>query len=279
MTGAGDPVPAVAPLSEPSAARTPVLLIHGQPGGVRDWDRVVAAIDDRAETIAYHRPGWHGRRRPTGLAGNAAAALEQLDARSIERAIVAGHSFGGGVAAWLATHHPERVAALVLIAPAASTGTLDRTDRLLAAPVIGPLASAMALAGVSLALSGRAVRHELAARTGLDERFLRAEAQMLRHPRSWRAFVVEQRALFTDLPVLETQLPRIAVPTTVITGTADPIVPPAATCRLASQIPGAELVEIARAGHLLPHLHAPELAAAIVGAARGHGLRITQPAS
>ena len=156
-----------------SAARAlPVLLIHGQPGGIRDWDRVVAQLGDRLDSLAYYRPGWDGRLAATGLAGNAAAALEQLDRRSIERAIVAGHSFGGGVAAWLAAHHPERVAALVLAAPAANVSSLDGGDRLLAAPVVGPLASALSLATISLALSGSAVRRSLAARTGLDESFL-----------------------------------------------------------------------------------------------------------
>jgi pimeloyl-ACP methyl ester carboxylesterase len=125
----------------------------------------------------------------------------------------------------------------------------------------------MSLAGISLALSGAAVRRRLAERTGIDEAVLLADARMLRHPGSWRAFLVEQRALFSDLPVLETQLARIVAPTTVITGTADPIVSPVASRQLADQINSAELVQLERAGHLLPHLHAEELAEAIIAAA------------
>jgi pimeloyl-ACP methyl ester carboxylesterase len=247
------------------SVRQPVLLIHGQPGGIRDWDRLTAALGDRVQAVAYHRPGWDGVRSATGFAGNADAAIEQLDARGIDRAVIVGHSFGGGVAAWLAVHHPERVAALVLAAAAANNRSLDRTDRLLAAPLIGPLASALSLAGVSLALSGGAVRNRLAARTGLDERVLLADSRMLRRPSSWRSFLVEQRALFTDLPVLEAQLGAIAAPTAVVTGTVDPIVAPSASRLLATQIPTAKIVEIDRAGHLLPHLHAEELASVIVG--------------
>lgn len=247
--------------------RPAVLLIHGQPGGVRDWDRVVRALGERLETVAYYRPGWDGMSAARGFDGNAEAAISELDARGVPRAIVVGHSFGGGVAAWLAVHHPERVAALVLAAPAANRRSLDGGDRLLAAPVIGPVASAASLGGVALALSGNAVRRELSARTGLDEAFLLAGAQMLRRPRSWRSFLIEQRALFADLPSLELRLGEITSPTTVVTGVNDPIVSPDATRLLATQIPNAELVEIDRAGHLLPHLHARELAEAIIAVA------------
>jgi pimeloyl-ACP methyl ester carboxylesterase len=259
---AGPRGPATAPVT-----RAPVLLIHGQPGGIRDWDRLVAALGDRAQAVTYLRPGWDGGRPATGFAGNAEAAIEQLDARGIEAAVVVGHSFGGGIAAWLAVHHPDRVAGLVLAAPAANVRSLDRTDRLLAAPIIGPVASAVSLGGVSVALSGGAVRRGLAVRTGLDEGVLRADARMLRRPSSWRSFLIEQRALFTDLPVLEQRLSTVTVPTAVVTGTHDPIVNPAASRLLAQQIPSAELIEIDRAGHLLPHLHAEELAAIVLGAA------------
>jgi pimeloyl-ACP methyl ester carboxylesterase len=241
----------------------PVLLIHGQPGGIRDWDRVTAALDDPEDAIAYYRPGWDGARAACGFRGNAEAAIERLDAHRADRAIVVGHSFGGGVAAWLAVHHPERVAALVLAAPAATSRSLDRGDRLLAAPLVGPVASAASLGGIALALSGKAVRRGLSERTGLDEAFLLAGAQMLRRPRSWRSFLIEQRALFTDVPALESRLHTIESPTIVITGANDPIVSADATRLLATQIPNADLVEIDRAGHLLPHLHADELAAAV----------------
>jgi pimeloyl-ACP methyl ester carboxylesterase len=58
-----------------------VLLLHGQPGGVADWTRVVAGLDGRAEVLATDRPGWDGITPPTDLAGNADAALGILDRR------------------------------------------------------------------------------------------------------------------------------------------------------------------------------------------------------
>ena len=225
---------------------------------------MLEALGSPAAAIALERPGWDGDSAATDLPGNASAALAVLDAAGIERATVVGHSFGGAVAAWLAVHHPDRVSALVLAAPAANRRSLSFVDRVLAVPVVG----AAFLAGAAGALSLRRVRQALAARLELDERYLRGLARVLARPASWRAFVVEQRALLRGIPLLEPELGRIGAPTVIVAGVADRIVPAAASRALADQINGAELVMLPRAGHLLPHRHAARLAE-VIGSA-GH---------
>jgi pimeloyl-ACP methyl ester carboxylesterase len=89
---------------------------------------------------------------------------------------------------------------------------------------------------------------------------------MLLAPAAWRSFVREQRLLVRDLPVLERRLAQVATPTTIVSGTADRVVPVAAARRLAGQIPGAELVEIPHAGHLLHVQQAGRLAEIIAAA-------------
>jgi pimeloyl-ACP methyl ester carboxylesterase len=246
--------------------RSPVLLLHGQPGGVRDWDRVIASLAPGTRVIAIYRPGWDGRTAARDLRGNAEAALAALDERGVDRAVVVGHSLGAGVAAWLAVLHPERVDALVLASPGANTAALDWFDRLLATPVLGSVLSAVLLASVGATLAVPALRQLLARRLGLDPDFLRAGSRLLLRPSAWRAFVVEQRALVADLPALEARLVEIEAPTTVVCGSADWVVTPRAARLLATQIRGAELELIDGAGHLLPHQH-PDVLAAIVGRA------------
>ena len=246
----------------------PVLLLHGQPGGARDWTWVVRALQGRAEAIAIDRPGWDGRTPAVDLSGNAGAAVAALDARRIERATVVGHSLGGAIAAWLAVHHPERVTALVLVAPAANLASLGRLDRWLAAPVAGYLTSAVTLTGLGIALRAEPLRRRIVRQSGLDADYLRAAGQALLTPWARRAFLTEQRALVSGLPALEPRLSEIAVPTTVVTGAEDRIVPPAAPRALAGQIPGARLVVLPNAGHLLPQRHAGRLADVIELAVR-----------
>jgi pimeloyl-ACP methyl ester carboxylesterase len=240
-----------------------VLLLHGQPGSARDWDGVVAALEPGFEVIAIERPGWGGSGAATGLEGNALAAVAALDARGVKRATVVGHSLGGGVAAWLGAFFGDRVAALVLAAPAANTDALDRFDRVLAAPVIGELASGAALTGVGLVLAASPLRGWIARALSIDEGYLGLASRRLLTSDARAAFLDEQRALFRDLPELERHLTQISVPTVIVTGSEDQIVSPGAARKLAGQIPGARLVELAGAGHLLPHRHAERLAEVI----------------
>jgi pimeloyl-ACP methyl ester carboxylesterase len=244
-----------------------VLLLHGQPGGARDWDGVLAALGPGLEVIAIDRPGWGDSGSATGLAGNALAALAALDARGVKRATIVGHSLGGGVAAWLGAWYADRVSALVLAAPAANMAALDRFDRLLAAPVIGELATGAALTGVGLALAASPLRERIARALSIDEGYLGLASRRLLTSGTRVAFLTEQRALFRDLPELERRLPEISVPTVIVTGLEDQIVPPDAVRTLAAQIPGARLVELAGAGHLLPQRHAERLARVIEAAA------------
>jgi pimeloyl-ACP methyl ester carboxylesterase len=216
----------------------PLLLLHGQPGSAGDWDRLITALGPGTRTIAVDRPGWDGVSKPCGLECNSEAALGALERAGVARATVVGYSLGGTVAAWLAATHPERLSRLVLIAPAANVESLVALDHLLAAPIVGELTSALAVAVASVALGA--------------PRLLTID--------SWRSFLVEQRMLIRELPLLKPLLGQIAAPTTIVVGTADRIVPPSSARALARQIPGAELVEIDRANHLLVRQQTERLA-------------------
>jgi pimeloyl-ACP methyl ester carboxylesterase len=248
-----------------------VLLLHGQPGGARDWAQVLATIRDAVPTIALDRPGWDGLSPATDLRGNAEHAIAALDAHGLDRATVVGHSFGGAVAAWLAAHHPERVSSLVLAAPSANGESLYALDRWLAAPLSGYLASAALLGAVGAVLKAGLSRRRIASRLALEESYLLAAGRNLLTPAAWRAFAVEQRALIADMPALEASLGRITAPTRVVIGSTDRIVPPDSARRLAGQIPGAELVVLDRASHLLPLQHSERLAQLILEANRAAG--------
>jgi pimeloyl-ACP methyl ester carboxylesterase len=239
--------------------RDPVLFLHGQPGSARDWDRVIALVGSRAPTLAIDRPGWRRGTPPSDLAGNSTAALEALDAAGAQRAIVVGHSLGGAVAAWLAAEHPERVSRLVLAAPAANCAALVPLDYWLARPLAGELVGAPVMAGAGLALAAAAVRRRVAGLLEVDEPYLEATARGLRTPAAWRAFAADQRMLVGGLPQLEERLARIQVPTTIVAGSADRIVPLSSARILQKTIPGSELIVLAGAGHLLTQRQAGEL--------------------
>jgi pimeloyl-ACP methyl ester carboxylesterase len=251
-----------------AVSNDPVLLLHGQPGAAADWERLRASIGNGVRTIAIDRPGWDGRSAATDLGGNASAAIAALDRAGVDRATVVGHSLGAAVAAWLACAEPDRVGRLVLVSPAANVDSLTRFDYLLGAPVLGPLAGAVAMATGGLVLANGSLRRAIGRAIALDDRYLADAARILRAPAAWRAFASEQRTLIRQLPLLEHRLGQLSAPTTIVAGTADRVVPIGAARRLATQVPGAELVEIEAAGHLVHLRHTDELAQVIAGAAR-----------
>ena len=80
-------------------------MLHGQPGSGGDWAGVAADLRGRAlDVLAPDRPGYGASGLPAGgFAHNARAMAELLDGP----AIVAGHSWGAGVAVAMARLQPD----------------------------------------------------------------------------------------------------------------------------------------------------------------------------
>ena len=186
------------------------------------------------------RPGYGSSPRPAaGFAGNARAAVDVLDARSISQAVLVGHSYGGGVALAAASLAPDRVEALVLLA-SVGPGCLNAVDRLMAAAGTGPLCAMIAVA--------------------LTPWIPRGD----HHPR-WRTFLTEQRALVREVDQLTSVLPRIRVPVLLLADPRDIVVPVATARRLELALPEARLQLIRGSGHDLPRRAPGRVANAIAG--------------
>src|SRR5215472_14427164 len=193
-----------------------VVLLHGQPGLGSDWQQVIRRLPVAFRCLAPDRPGYGSSRlQPGGFAHNADAILGELDARGVERAVVVGHSYGGGVALTVAASAPDRVEALVLLATV-GPGCLNRWDWLLAAPGAGPVCSLFAWQLTPWA--ARAGLRWLARRDGgalAKRRFVNTYVwghAGRQHGPLWRTFLVEQRALVREADDLVTLAPGIAVP-------------------------------------------------------------------
>jgi len=76
-----------------------LVLLHGQPGSPADWQLVAGRLPAPLHAVATDRPGYGSSGLPAGgFAVNARAVLDDLDSHGIARAVLVGHSFGGGVA-------------------------------------------------------------------------------------------------------------------------------------------------------------------------------------
>lgn len=245
---------------------TAVVLLHGQPGTSGDWQWVVPLLEDRYTVVIPDRPGYGRTGGPaTGFAGNALATVELLDRLGLDRAVLVGHSWAGGIALAAAASHPERVAGLVLVSSVGPGERLGWDDRILAAPVVGEAIAATTIGGLGLVLGRRRVqsvasRHlQGPARDALD-----ALSRLTGGgSRVWRSFVTEQRALLAELDGLGGVLAAIRAPTLVLHGRSDRVVPATVADHLAAAIPGARLRLVPEVGHLLPHDRPDEVAAGV----------------
>jgi uncharacterized protein (TIRG00374 family) len=244
-----------------------LVLLHGQPGSSADWHQVAEQLPARLHTVAPDRPGYGSSRlQAGGFAANARAVIDDLDVRGIDRAVLVGHSFGGGVAISAANLAPERVEAVVLLA-SVGPGCANLWDRVLAGPATGPLCAL-----VAWKLTPWLARGRLALARRWAGRSLRPEEHVnwqvwghIYHPRGalWRTFLAEQRALLCELDELERGLPSIEVPVLVLADPRDKLVPVETARRLAQSLPDARLQLVSGAGHHLPRRASGAVAGAI----------------
>ncbi|HEY0130251.1 MAG TPA: alpha/beta hydrolase [Allosphingosinicella sp.] len=244
-----------------------VLMLHGALNTHYDWlTGPAGAIAEGARVTLLDRPGHGLSRRPrfVGTPRDQAAQIASgLDRLGVGPAVVAGHSFGALVSLALAERFPERVAALVLVAPLAFPEPRLLEHSLLAprsVPVVGPLLSRL----------GNRSGFDRAALEWLQELMFSPDAM----PAHWKQGFPYEHVLDPDtlvhegedaaavLPLSPTgtmDLRRIEAPVHILAGTSDRIVQQEGQGKaLARLLRNARLTEIEGAGHMLHHSH-PDL--------------------
>lgn len=173
---------------------------------------------------------------------------EIMDALGLDRAALAGHSLGAALAARYTLRAPERVLALVLLSPVGFASALP----LRAMKFITP----EALAGVIPYLVPRwTVAPVLRMAYGETGTFSPRDVDEYWAPTQFPEFTRGARRTLHTFPWdsgEELGLERLRLPTRVMLGTRDHLAVGRAARRYAALIPGAQLVIVPRAGHLLP---------------------------
>lgn len=244
----------------PDDDRPVVVLLHP---GIHDssvWDPVLPLLRD-LRVVRFDQRGFGG----SPLASTEYAALDDLrsvlDDRRLDRVHLVGNSMGGGAALSLALEHPDRVASLTLLAPAIEgypwpEETPDPEEERLHADY-DRLSKARDAEGLADLLLG------VWCRAGADDAL---RQQLVRS--SAADFV--QDDLQQPSPEHWSRLPGLDVPTTVLVGGLDEPSATRAGIELAERIPGAALVRVEEADHLIG-LRAPQTVADAIHETIGRG--------
>jgi pimeloyl-ACP methyl ester carboxylesterase len=162
----------------------PLVMVHGTLGDQRSWTAQMQPFGERFRAIAVSlRHCWPGRWED---GGDFTIARHTADIAGLIRALGAGpvrligHSRGGHIAFRVAQHHPELIAALVLVEPG---GELD--ESLGGAPPAGNQASAFAKAAALIA-------------EGREEEGLTVVAEHTGGPGAWAKRSEARRAVNRD---------------------------------------------------------------------------------
>jgi 3-oxoadipate enol-lactonase len=226
---------------------TGLLLIHAFPLDAGMWEPQLAAIGDRVPVAAPHLPGFGGTEGPEILSMSVAAehCVGVLDEAGIDTAVVCGLSMGGYVAFELWRAARSRIAALVL------ANTRAEPDAPEGAAARRALAERLRSEGSGFLV---AEPPPLLSEGAPDELRERVRAMIARQSAS---AIAAASLGMAERPDSVPDLPGIDVPTLVITGTEDRLIPPDVTAGIAGGVPGADLLRIEGAGHLT-NLEAPD---------------------
>ncbi len=242
-----------------------IVLLHGITSTSDVWLEAMARLAERYTVVAPDLLG-HGRSaKPRGdysLGAYASGGRDLLGVLGFERGTVVGHSLGGGIALQFAYQFPEYCERLVLV----SSGGLGKE--------VHPLLRAAALPGAELVLPliirDWAIGAGSAVAGFLDRLGFSAGPDLAEAARGYASLAdrgAREAFLHTLRAVVDLEGQRVSatdrlylaqrLPTLLIWGTDDPIIPIEHGRAAQERIPESRLVEIPGAGHW-PQLDDPD---------------------
>jgi len=118
-----------------------ILLIHGVPGSIEDWEPVISSLSSNRRVTVYDRPGQgYSSAESIGynLEHNANIALGLINELNLKNVIVVGHSYGGSVIMALAARNPHQIKAFIPVAGATyPVENIEPIFSLIRIPIIG----------------------------------------------------------------------------------------------------------------------------------------------
>src|SRR5580693_2729357 len=223
----------------------PMVFLPGYPLDHRIWAEQLSGLSDTQEVVLIDLPGFGADWRspaPETLSGYSDAVADTLLSGRQHPATIVGHSFGGYIALQMYLDHSELFEHLILVSTRATADTAEqRKNR---------LATAAHLESTGEPLDVEATAKALVAERSWEgnSTAARVAKEVVTSARSDSAKAA-LRAM-ASRPDLTPVLRSVKVPTLVVWGEEDRLIPPKETRALVDGVPQATGIGIPGAGHL-----------------------------
>lgn len=228
----------------------PIVLVHGTSASLHTWEGWATELRKERRVIRFDLPGF-------GLTGPNAAndysiavyvrfVTALMDRLGVQRFVIAGNSLGGEVA-WAVAHaHPQRVARLVLVDSAGyriESLSIPLGFRIAGTPALQPLMRKLLPPG----MVEKSVRSVYGDPERVTPELVALYTDLAR--REGNRAALRQRLAQRDTG-READIKDLKLPTLILWGGQDRLIPPVYGQRFAQDIAGAKLVQFEALGHV-----------------------------
>lgn len=229
----------------------PIVLLHGTGASLHTWEGWTAALKHDRRVIRYDMPGFG----LTGPAPDANYTIENyarvvvavLDRLGVQRCVLVGNSLGGYVAWATTVLHPDRVARLVLVDSGGypyESQSVPLGFKIARTPVLRVLMRDVLPRSVIEGSMRNVYGDPNKVTPELVDRYFDLTT------RAGNRLALGQRFAQTQPGDLARRVPEIKVPTLIIWGGRDRLIPPAQGDRFHEEIAGSQLQTFAALGHV-----------------------------
>jgi pimeloyl-ACP methyl ester carboxylesterase len=232
----------------------PLIIVHGGSGGARAWKKNIAELSKKYTIYVPDLPGF-GSSQSMAAPYYITEMVDFIDdfanALELSSFYLMGHSFGGGIALQYTLSHPAKIRKLVLVSSLCLGREIAWWIRWFSGPFVGQTAGKLFLSVF------KAVKY--IARFFGPWEVVGPITKASIHIGSCMASLTEQTI------VLLGQLPQIMVPTLVMWGSKDPIVPFSQAYSAAELIPDCQVRVFENCGHSVYRDRLPEFSSVLSG--------------
>ncbi|PKM21689.1 MAG: alpha/beta hydrolase [Gammaproteobacteria bacterium HGW-Gammaproteobacteria-14] len=246
---------------------TPLVLIHGTSASLHTWDGWTEGLVDGRRVVRFDLPAF-------GLTGPAPDndytayryanfVFKVMDRLGIDQALLAGNSLGGHIALEAAMITSERVAGLVLVDAAGypfEPESMPLGFRIAQIPAFAPLMNRLLPRSMIVSSVESVYGDPSLVTPALVDRYYELTLR-----EGNRAALVERFGQMAVREDVRERAKALNIPTLLIWGDLDRLIPPHVGEDMHTDIPASELVRFANLGHV-PHEEAPEATLAAVKA-------------